>query len=651
MQLKRTINLFLFSCILLSACDPMHDIDKALDAQEELEKAGGKSTFSKALTYTMTESDYKSISKAALAAATNASDSALAKAVASQFAFNNWATSSTFAPALLKNLFPGVGNGSTVTLTSNYVADVPLGLEPLNGISSYTLIDNDYPDPTIEWFSPKSSATDYLPEILKNQFPNAQPNDLQLAFYNYSDGEISYSDQLTTLTMEDFESGYEINQEINTQGWSQYLPVGSYSWVIKTYNDNQYAQFSSYKSKEANEAWLISKEYDLTNIDNAELSFKTKYRNVSNDHTPLMIKISADYLEDASKATWTDVSDNFSLPTEMTDNFVSSGQFSLKNYKDKKIRVAFVYLGDDTQSKTTTVQIDEIQIQQKKMVPVSSAPIYKKNQLYQYSGSAWIPFTEVILDPESSDKTDIYCLQSNDYDEMGSGPGYRDNFSSSVNPDDYIPQFLALKYPYAQPASQLVVIYQYYSNKKLNNQAGLYTFNESRVWEPYATIQTRDEQFVNNGTNWLFDPTITFTMGTSDYQAIVDWVAKVKGDEWLDYRYIDKQNAEMWCGASSYYSNMDFTLSLRRNENCDPTGSLKDLTDEQCENLFQKRITEDGLPAVLKARYPDMPAMTSGVAQYYQVIYLVYPSRVYYMTKYKGLGNGEFEYVEGPTAQ
>ncbi|MEG2945250.1 MAG: hypothetical protein RR837_00695, partial [Bacteroidales bacterium] len=296
--------------------------------------------------------------------------------------------------------------------------------------------------------------------------------------------------------------------------------------------------------------------------------------------------------------------------------------------------------------------IDDIAVTTEKTTATPQAEVVQQYAIYQYNGSLWKPFTSGNLTPEATKSTPVYALQPADYDEMGTnGPGKNNNFSSSLLPANYLPQFLAQKYPYAQIADQQVIVYQYYSNKKVSNEAALYTLDSMRVWQPEASLTSSTEQYLNIGTAWVFDPTITFTMLQTDYQEIVNWVAENKGEKWLDQRYLEKKNAEMWCGASAYYKNMDFTIALRRGEAADPDGTLVGLTDEEAYALFQERIKNDGLPAVLKARYPDAPATTSGVTQYYQVIYLVYPERANYMIKYEGLGNGEFKYIEGPTKQ
>lgn len=658
MRIKEIIGLIALVLLSLFGCDPMHDIDKALDAKQEADKGGGNSNVQKTLTYELTTADYSTISKAALAAATTAEDSTYAKAVASQKAFNEWISPQKYIPALIKSLYPGLGNGSSVMITLNSVTVPPVLVQNLNGMSTYKLEAADYPNSLYDWFTPEDPAETFLPAILAKNIPDAVTGQFQLANYNYSAAEPKIEVLRSPSFNENFdESDYADRDNVDKDGWSQYFVKGEkYQWQTRPNGNGLGAQFSSYKSGEDNEAWLISPEVDLTNVPDGILSFGVKYSYAIAGHQPLTVKVSSNYVSGDVNAgvEWMDLTSLFSYPGEDNKTYHTSGNVSLEAFSGKKVRIAFVYTGSGISdpAMTTTVLIDDIAVTTEKTTATPQADVVQQYAIYQYNGSLWKPFTSGNLTPEATESTPVYALQPADYDEMGtSGPGKNNNFSSSLLPANYLPQFLAQKYPYAQIGDQQVVVYQYYSNKIVSNEAALYTLDSMRVWHPESALTTSTEQYLNIGTGWVFDPTITFTMLQADYQEIVNWVADNKGEKWLDQRYLAKKNAEMWCGASAYYKNMDFTIALRRGESADPEGTLVGLTDEEAYALFQERIKTDGLPAVLKARYPDAPATTSGVTQYYQVVYLVYPERANYMVKYEGLGNGEFKYIEGPIKQ
>ena len=63
---------------------------------------------------------------------------------------------------------------------------------------------------------------------------------------------------------------------------------------------------------------------------------------------------------------------------------------------------------------------------------------------------------------------------------MGDAGKY-DNFSSSVLPEDYLPAFLAIKYPYAQEDDAITIVYEYYANYTNSLLADVYTYTDG-VW-------------------------------------------------------------------------------------------------------------------------------------------------------------------------
>lgn len=658
MRIKNIIGLMAVSAMPFVSCDPMQDINEALDKKAEADKNGGNSNVQKTLNYELTAADYTSISKKALAAATNAQDSTYAKAVGTQGAFNQYITPQPYLPDLMKSLYPGLGNGSSVMVTLNTVTVAPELVQSLCGIPTHELDDEHYVEDHYDWFTPDHAISSHVATILGQHIEAPVANQLVLVNYNYSEEGPRVEELRSPCFAENFDGGAFTDKEpADKNGWTQYWVKGTnFQWKTRTNGDGMGAQFSSYGSKEEDETWLISPEVDLTNIADGQLSFGVKYSYQVAGHKPLSVWISSNYTEgDVTTAEWVDITSRFSYADQDNKTYHSAGSASLEDFAGKKIRAAFVYTGSDISSPamTTTVLIDDIEISTVQTTVIPQAEVVDKHAVYQYNGSAWKEFTSGKLSDEATSNTSVYALHPEDYDEMGtSGPGKNNNFSSSLLPHNYIPQFLASKNPYAQVGEQKVVVYQFVnSSKEVVNEAALYTLDANRVWQPESTLTAVTEQYLNIGSAWVFDPTITFTMLEADYQAIVNWVADNKGEKWLDQRYLAKKNAEMWCGASAYYKNMDFTIALRRGASADPEGTLTGLNDEQAYALFQERIKNDGLPAVLKARYPDAPAMTSGVTQYYQVVYLVYPERAYYMMKYEGLGGGEFKYVEGPIKQ
>ena len=70
-----------------------------------------------------------------------------------------------------------------------------------------------------------------------------------------------------------------------------------------------------------------------------------------------------------------------------------------------------------------------------------------------------------------------------------------------------------------------------------------------------------------NGTEWLFDPTVTKSLASEDYLILENWVKANKDAGYMDAKY---GNSEYWFGGSSYYVNFNIQLAKRRSN--DPDG-------------------------------------------------------------------------------
>lgn len=214
-----------------------------------------------------------------------------------------------------------------------------------------------------------------------------------------------------------------------------------------------------------------------------------------------------------------------------------------------------------------------------------------------------------------------------------------DNFSSSELPERYIPQLLQQSMPYAQPGNQLIVVYEWFENKFTTPEYQSFKL-EGNQWRVAQTTS----QFVNLGKQWIFDPTVRFTLTADDFMILHAWVKANKPD------YISKDyssDSEWWfCGSAHYKNfNIDGGKSL---------GARPDEEGKSAEDLFKLRLEriKEGLKLILKARYADKPAQTNGIDQMYVIttgLRKNYTNSTVTFT-YKGLGGGNFEYVSGPDA-
>lgn len=124
-----------------------------------------------------------------------------------------------------------------------------------------------------------------------------------------------------------------------------------------------------------------------------------------------------------------------------------------------------------------------------------------------------------------------YKLTEEDFESMGIS-----SFGSSTPPDDYLPTFLNLKFPYAQEEDELDVAYEYVSSSSgAQTRANLYTVIEG-VWVGYETTISTTLQFGHDGNEWIPDNTIKYTLTSDDYCYLAE---ELKGEPGYDEALLD----------------------------------------------------------------------------------------------------------------
>lgn len=233
-----------------------------------------------------------------------------------------------------------------------------------------------------------------------------------------------------------------------------------------------------------------------------------------------------------------------------------------------------------------------------------------------------------------------YILTETDYDSMGA-PGEYDNFSESVQPEDYLLTFMSERFPYAFENETKIVFYDYYDS-------GVSTFYEvyKLTGGSWMQFEYRTDQFVHNGEQWLFDPTVKYTMVKSDYDILVQYI---KNHPELSGYFDDYyENSEYYYGASAHYDNFDMRIYKRRDN--DTLGLLTDLSDAEVKAELTERLKE-GLVIFLEERFPNAEPVSNGVQIYYEVYYATYePGDYYYKMRFKVTDVGRFEYESGPVS-
>ncbi len=227
-----------------------------------------------------------------------------------------------------------------------------------------------------------------------------------------------------------------------------------------------------------------------------------------------------------------------------------------------------------------------------------------------------------------------YTISNQDYESIGGSAGRYHNFSSSYDPNFYIPRILLQRFPYAHEGDQIHVLYKYYSGG-LQHHYNLYTF-DGQKWN---ALEVKHEQYIHNGQSWVFDPTVKFEMSCDDYQIIVDWV-KNNMPEYMHPLY---KNTEYYFGASSHYCNFDMRLTTRRAN--DPDNLLPADDQEATKELWQR--LDKAVDVLLEAKFPNAQPVINGVPVYYEVTFKTYePATHKYMIKFLCTDVGKFTPVD-----
>lgn len=161
---------------------------------------------------------------------------------------------------------------------------------------------------------------------------------------------------------ETFDAAGESGKPSEINGWLNVALQGTYTWTTKSYSGNFYSQFSANKAPGVCEGWLITPA--LAVKENMVLSFSVCIGYYNAECLQVLISTDFDGTEEHIKdATWKDVTADFTLPKEPTSGygkFGPAGETKLTEYAGKDIYVAFKYLGDGTDGKTTTYQVDDV---------------------------------------------------------------------------------------------------------------------------------------------------------------------------------------------------------------------------------------------------------------------------------------------------
>ena len=415
-------------------------------------------------------------------------------------------------PSFLADKYPFWGQGSSVLVGHQLYIGNAEGVSDFTSANAYQLTNSDYASAGSNAFGfyPNTNATSQIPDVLSAQISAPAEGQLVLAKYKQY-----FEDPVVGLA-----NIIDYNFAGSMEGWSVVEESGAdAAWT----SQSGYVQGNGFfGGAVANAEWLVSPSIDLTAESN--LKFQIRHElDYAGDASLLKILVSTDYAADVLTATW----DEITLANPVTGNMADSEEYDFSAYDGQTINVAFKY--ESTDSDAGRWRIASMAIK----ALGATGDTNSKGEYFMYSGGSWDAVNGV------------YYLSSADFDSMGEGsgqPGQYNNFSSSISPNNYLPTFLSLNFPYVQEDEELFVIYDYYSSSSGAQKRGnLYTVTGGELVVHESTISTSLQFGFDNGV-WVPDNTIRYTLASEDYAAIVSALA-------ADY--------PTPTGSMSNYGNMD----------------------------------------------------------------------------------------------
>ncbi len=476
--MKKLIYLFAGLSLLFTGCQPMTDINTAIDAQEQVIVGDAQ--------YTLTSADYTALHL-------------------SHGSFSSLNDAKTMLPGFFTSKYPVWGKGSAVLAGFKlYVGTAP-GVSDFTGATTYTLANSDYPSASDNaiGFYPTESPANSIPGILASKISNPTEGEQLLVKYKkyVTEPVIGFSNYFETSFMDGTLGAFETISVVGNQVWA---------------GTNFGAKMAGYSGgAQDNEDWLISPEINLTSQTNLKFQVKQTAKFVNGHWEYLKIMISKDYAGNPATANW-DVINFTTLPTGNDYIMVTTEEYDLAAYEGSKIHVAFKYESQSATSTAATWELDNLVIK----TPGVEGETTSIETYYKYSNGVWAL------------STGVYPLTVADYDSMGTAsgqPGKYNNFDSTMPPDGYIATFLGIKYPYAKEGDNLIVIYKYYSGGT-QTRGNLFTFSNG-AWSGALTTIDTTLQFGHDGTTWVPDNTIKYELLPADYTFIVNAFTGVSGFE------------------------------------------------------------------------------------------------------------------------
>ena len=586
-----------------------------------------------------------------------------------------------FIPAYLNQLYPTYDDGSVALVTYTTAVDVPADVVAMNAATEYTLSEADYQtiwESETEFVSALTPATvDKLKSVLKPT-EGMVAGDYVAVTYNYSASEPATGDEQPGEGEGEGEepaTGYTsvlgtavLNDAVEVKG---YISAVSSQGPILTDNGGSVLL---YKTADL----AVGDEVTVTGtISSYNKGFQIGTAGITVEKTgtttvtyPTAMEITGAV---ADELLTTRTEDGYAVYAKMTGvaavskyiNFNIDGATTAQGsvygateeitalVTDGLACTLYGYFVSISSGKYLNMIVTDV-VPTTATATTFAAPKVTSEKMYayfKYNGTSF-------------EATNIVAVQPSDFAAMGQ------KYGSFTNPqqDNYLPQFLAEKFPYAQINDNAYVAYRCYANSATTWKVDHYTF--STEWSKVIYFENKTDQFRKADGKWNIDRTLELNFPNGDaeakkfYQYCVNWVydnkdvamgapardnagtivateivtingSKPQGNYWVS----NYGNNEFYTGASAYYGNIDWRPSAVKGGFT--AAGMGDLTDDQILAKLEEN-TAEVFAAVLGYVYPTMTS--DEFAKVVIKIYAYGPNKTYAFS-FAVTGTGTFEYI------
>lgn len=471
--MKKIVYLLMVIGAVFTSCNPIEDINNEIDA--EANPVVGEVAF------TMTTEDYTDLVE-------QGEDDPVDFYEMFE-SFSDLNDAKTMLPPYLENKYPYWGEGSSADVSFNIYAGNPGDdLIGLVAASSYQLSTDDYPTAASNAFYPNEDTDSTFDAVLASQFPTPSAGDVvRIEYKRFNEEPVVGLPVVYDGLFPDVYTTYENIDVLGAQGWTE---------------GSSYAQASGYdgSNNNDNEDWLISPEIDLSAEQSLQFQINQRISFLNgatlSDHVNILV--TTNYTGDVNTTTWDTIVLN-TVPDGNSSAFVLSEEYDFSAYDGQTIRIAFKF--ESTVANSPLWRIDYFTIKALGITGETTT----KSSYFQFVNGAW------------QELDGIYYLSNADYDSMGESsgqPGQFNNFSGSVLPENYLPTFLDIKFPFAQEEDELFMVYKFYGGSGVGTvtRGNLYIV-ENGIWTPAITSL----KFSFKNGVWVPDNTIRYTLVGDDY--------------------------------------------------------------------------------------------------------------------------------------